>query len=80
MILVKWEEQATMHTFLQKVAASLVKVTASHEEQMSPQRILVVFQIQGDARIELIKSSPENILLSEDLFWPVFPELRVPHP
>ena len=34
---------AIKHTFLQKVAASLLKVTASHEEQMSPWRVLVVF-------------------------------------
>ena len=34
---------AIKHTFLQKVAASLVKVTASHKEQMSPWKILVLF-------------------------------------
>ena len=34
---------AIRHTFLQNVAASLVKVTASHEKHMSPWKILVLF-------------------------------------
>ena len=34
---------AIKYTFLQKVAASFVEVTASHEEQMSPLKILVLF-------------------------------------
>ena len=34
---------AIKHTFLQKVAATVVKITASHEEQRSPWRILVLF-------------------------------------
>ena len=58
-ILVKREVYTAMHTFLQKFAAGLLKATASHEEQTSP-RILVLFWIQGDERIALIKSS-ENI-------------------
>ena len=36
---------AVKHTFLQKFATSLLKVTASHEEQQSPFMIFVVFQI-----------------------------------
>ena len=35
-ILMKGKVHATKNTFLQKVSTSLVKVTASHEEQMSP--------------------------------------------
>ena len=35
-ILVKVEVLAIKHTFLQKVAAGLVKVSASHKELMSP--------------------------------------------
>ena len=57
----KGEVHAPNHTFLQKVGASLVKVTASHEAQMSPCRILVFFRIGSDVRIALIKTSPENI-------------------
>ena len=44
---------AVKHTFLQKV-------DASHEEQMSSLMILLLYKIQGDERIGLIKS-PENI-------------------
>ena len=55
-VLVKGEYMQANHIFfLQKVSASL-------EEQMSPRRILVLFQIQGNARIRLIKSSPKNSL------------------
>ena len=53
MILVKGV-RAVKHTFWQRLAAS-------HEEEISQLMILVLFQIQGDARIGLIKSSPENI-------------------
>ena len=41
MILVKGVH-AIKHTFLQKVAATLLKVTASYEEQTSPFVILVL--------------------------------------
>ena len=37
---------AGQHTFLHKVAASLVKVTTSHEEQMSLLVNLLLFQIR----------------------------------
>ena len=68
------------HIFFQKVSASLVKLSASHEEQSSPWRILVLFWI-GDTRIELILI---NWLLKifnclEDLFCQFFFEHRVPH-
>ena len=53
---------------LQKFAASLPRVTTSQEEQTSPWRILMLFEIQGDARIGCIKSSPKHIKLSKDLF------------
>ena len=59
-ILVKRGE-ATKHTLLQKV-------TASHEEQTSPWKIFMLLQIWGNARSGLIKSSPKNVWLSEDLF------------
>ena len=45
---------AVEHTFWQRLAAS-------HEEQMSPLVISVLFSIWGDANPGLIKSSPENI-------------------
>ena len=34
---------ATKHVFFQKFSASLMKLSASHKEQSSPQRILVLF-------------------------------------
>ena len=64
--------------FLQKFSASLLKAAAIHEEHMSPWWIFVLFQIWGDIRIRLIKSSPENILLSEGLLCKFFPEHSVP--
>ena len=42
-ILVKGKYMQSSTYFLQKVVTSLVKVTASHEEQTSPERILVIF-------------------------------------
>ena len=42
-ILVKGEYMQSSTHFFQTVSASLVKVTASHEEQTSPRRILVLF-------------------------------------
>ena len=50
------------HTFLQKAAASLIKVTASHKEQTSPFIILLLIWTWRTVRIGLIKSS-ENIYL-----------------
>ena len=35
-ILVKGEVHATKHTFLQRVTASIARVTSSHKEQVSP--------------------------------------------
>ena len=49
--------------YMQSSTHFLQKVSASREEQTSPRRILVLFYIRGDARIGLIKSSPENIYL-----------------
>ena len=40
--LVEGEVHADTHAFLRKFAASLVKVTASHEEQTSPGRMLAL--------------------------------------
>ena len=42
-ILVKGDVHPTQAHSLQKFATGLVKVTASHEKQMSPRRILVLF-------------------------------------
>ena len=42
-IMVKNEYMQSSTYFLQKVVTSFVKVTASHEEQTSPERILVIF-------------------------------------
>ena len=67
-------EHANKYNFLQ-VSARLVKVTASQE---SPWRILVLFQMQGAARLELLKS-PENIQLPEDLFSQFLPEHMFTH-
>ena len=41
-ILVKRELRAIKHTFLQKVAPTLLKLTASYEEQTAPFVILVL--------------------------------------
>ena len=43
MILTKAGLHAIKHTVWQKVAASFLKVTASHKEQRSPATILVLF-------------------------------------
>ena len=45
-----------------------IMFSASHEELMSPWRDLVLFQIWGNAKIGTMKSVPENIQLSKDLF------------
>ena len=59
--------QTMEYIFFQKVSTSFMKISVSHEEQSSPWRILVLFQIWGDIRTGLIKSAPENIKLSEVL-------------
>lgn len=56
---------------LQKFAAGLAKVTASHQEQTSPRWSFRLFSRRGDAKIGLITSSPENTQLSEGLFCQV---------
>ena len=45
----------------QKFAAGPVKVTTSHKEQTSPQRILVLFYLGGVARIGFNEFFPKNI-------------------
>lgn len=50
-----WGIPAGRHTSLQKLAPR-------HEEQMSPQRILVLFQLGGDTRIGLLKPSENTYL------------------
>ena len=55
-----WWRESTCdqaHIFLQKLSASLVKVTAIHKEWSPPRRMLVLFRIWGDEKN-----------LSEDLF------------
>ena len=42
-ILVKGEAHAAMHTLYKRSTASLIKATASQEEQTSPWRILALF-------------------------------------
>ena len=68
----KWDNiSASSEKLLQRGregSASLMKVTASHKHQSSPWRILVPFYIWGDTRIGLIKSAPEGIKLSKDMF------------
>ena len=72
----KWDNiSASSEKLLQRgreVSASLMKVTGSHKHQSSPWRILVPFYIWGDTRIGLIKSAPEGIKLSKDMFWQFF--------
>ena len=53
----------------------VICIAASHEEQKSPWKIIEIFQIQGDARIGLMKFSPENIYLK--ICSASFPEHRV---
>ena len=48
------------------------KATASRKHQSSPWRVLVLFYIWGDTRIGLLKSAPEGIKLSKDMFWQFF--------
>ena len=55
-----------------------MKLAASHEEQSSPWKILVLFYIRGDKIIGVIKSIPENTYLK--IYLSSFlPKDRVPH-
>ena len=63
MILVKGEVHAIRHTFLQKIAASVMKVTASHKEQISPLMILVLFLDMKRGKNLSLLECPENIYL-----------------
>ena len=63
-------------TFWQRLAASPEKVTASHEEQMSPLIILVFIYMWEDARIWAHKIWKHPY---EGMFFQVFPEHTVPH-
>ena len=69
---------AIKHTFSQKVASSLVKLSAGHEKQSSPWRTLALFYRWGDTRIGDIKF---YIQLSEDLTcqFPPPHQHKVPH-
>jgi len=55
-----------------------MRLSASHKEQSSPWKILVLFYIWGDKIIGLIKSTPENTYLK--IYLSSFlPKDRVPH-
>ena len=62
MFLVK-EEFTTIKSLLYK------RFSACHEELMSSRRDLVLSWTCGDARIQIMKSVPENIYLAKDLFY-----------
>ena len=62
MFLVK-EEFTAIKSLLYK------RFSACHEELMSSRRDLVLSWTCGDARIQIMKSVPENIYLAKDLFY-----------
>ena len=66
---------AIRHRFFQKVSAHLVKLSASHEEQLLPWRILVLSWVWEDTRIGLRKISSWKYLF-EDLSCQFSPEHR----